>query len=116
MYEWSLTRGERTSGWLLVEDMKGLARPDRRIVGSHEPVGFGARATCDAGGRNREEGQPHHTVGLRDLTRSLVSGERFSPRTAVGTERLVLVSSPSCPRLFLPQHITPPSEGRAQLW
>jgi hypothetical protein len=32
---------------LLVEDMKGL-----------EPLGFGARATCDAGGRDRRRASP----------------------------------------------------------
>src|SRR5450830_575015 len=38
------------------------------------------------------------------------------PLTATGARRCVVVPSPSCPKLLLPQHHTPPPLVSAQVW
>src|SRR5262245_51662555 len=38
------------------------------------------------------------------------------PLTSTGVSRSVVVPSPSCPRLLLPQHLTPPALVSAQLY
>jgi hypothetical protein len=38
------------------------------------------------------------------------------PLTTTGVEEFVVVPFPSCPALFRPQHLTLPSDRRAQLW
>src|SRR3989304_437900 len=39
-----------------------------------------------------------------------------SPRTSTGARLPVVVPLPSCPKSFLPQHLTPPSVVSAQVW
>src|SRR5437588_176529 len=41
---------------------------------------------------------------------------RPRPGTSIGTRRLVVVPSPSCPYAFQPQHLIPPAPSSAQVW
>jgi len=54
---------------------------------------------------------------VKSMLAEIATAVLFKPRlTETGVFRLMLEPSPSCPRLFLPQHLTEASSRIAQLW